>query len=568
MNNIFLEITLVLVLAGAVAFIVSLLKQPSIVGYILTGLIIGSFGYVKLMSDGATLSGLSQIGITLLLFMVGLELDITQLKNIGKNALVAGIGQVVLTSAIGFVILRALHINLTAALFIAPALTFSSTIIVVKLLSEKRDLKSLYGKLVVGIFLTQDIISILILVGISTFSSHGLYSNLPMWENVMMVGVRGLILILVTMWLSAKVFPKILKYVGGNDELLLVFALAWALGLAAFVASPIMGFSLQIGGFLAGLSLAQSGVHYEISSRIKSIRDFFIIIFFVVLGSGLVFTHASALVGPALILSLFVLIGNPLIIMFLLGGLGYKPRTSFFAGVTVAQISEFSLILVALGFQMGYLQSGEVGLVTLIGIITIALSSYMIQYAGTIYEWLKPVLVFFDFRKGAAEKHLKAGLVLKNHVVLVGADRLGHHLIDALIKNKHDFMIVDFNPEVVEKYVEQGLLAICGDITDSYIQAEAHLNNAKMIISTIPDYNSNLALLEAVQKFSKGKRSKSKLIFIAQDEAEIKALYDREIDYVISPHFMGGLHLAKILEDESGFKGLKKLREHHLKLLK
>jgi Kef-type K+ transport system membrane component KefB len=448
------------------------------------------------------------------------------------------------------------------------ALTFSSTIIVVKLLSEKRDLQTLYGRLAVGIFLTQDVISILLLIGLSTFSGGSVYGSLPVWQNIVMVLVRALILVLVTMWLSAKVFPKVLKYIGGNDELLLIFALAWALGLAAFVSLPFMGFSLEIGGFLAGLSLAQSGVHYEISSRIKSIRDFFIIIFFVVLGSGLVLTHASTLIWPAIILSLFVLIGNPLIIMILLGSLGYKPRTSFFTGVTVAQISEFSLILVALGYQMNFLQSSDVGLVTLIGIITIALSSYMIKYAGWIYDRLKFILVIFDFRKGAAEKNLAVGTSLKGHIVLVGAHRLGHHLIDALIKQKRPFVIVDFNPEVVEKYVEQGLLAICGDITDSYIQEEAHLRDAKLIVSTIPDYNSNLALLEAVQKFKRIGRAKPKLIFIAQDEAEIKALYARDIDYVISPHFMGGLHLAKILEDDQNFRGLKKLREHHLKLLR
>ncbi len=566
MNSIFVEITLVLVLAGAVSFLVSLLKQPSIVGYILTGLVIGSFGVVKL-HDGATLSGLAQIGITLLLFMVGLELDISQLKKIGRNVLFAGVGQVIFTSLIGFFILRALHINLTAALFIAPALTFSSTIIVVKLLSEKRDLQSLYGKLVIGIFLTQDVVSVFILIGLSSFSHGGVYSGFPIWQNVLMVFVRFLLLVLITMWLSSKVFPKILRYIGGNDELLLIFALAWALGLAAFVSLPFMGFSLEIGGFLAGLSLAQSGVHYEISSRIKSIRDFFIIIFFVVLGSGLVITHASALIWPAIILSLFILIGNPLIIFVLLGIMGYKPRTYFFAGVTVAQISEFSLILVALGYEMGFLQSSDVGLVTLIGIITIALSSYMIKYAAWIYERMKWFLVLFDFRKGAAEKNLSTGKALKNHVVLVGAHRLGHHLISALAKQSRPFIIIDFNPEVVENCLEQGMLAICGDITDPYIQEEARIADAKLIVSTIPDFNSNLALVEAVQRFSRFSKSKPKLIFIAQDEAEIKALYDRNIDYVISPHFMGGLHLAKILEDKSGFKNLKKLREHHLQII-
>jgi Kef-type K+ transport system membrane component KefB/voltage-gated potassium channel Kch len=566
MNSIFIEITLVLILAGAIAYMVSLLKQPSIVAYIITGLIVGPLGYYKL-HNGTALSGLAQIGITLLLFMVGLELDVTQLKKLGKNVLLAGMGQVVVTSAVGFGILRLLGFTTTSSLFIAPALTFSSTIIVVKLLSEKRDLQSLYGKLVIGIFLTQDLVSIIILIGLSTLSPAGsLYSSLPVWQNIIMVCVRALILVLITMWLSAKVFPKVLKHIGKNDELLLLFALAWALGLAAFVSAPFMGFSLEIGGFLAGLSLAQTGVHYEISSRIKPIRDFFIIIFFVVLGSGLVFTHLSILLLPAAILSLFVLVGNPLIIMLLLGLLGYKPRTSFFAGVTVAQISEFSLILVALGYELGFLQAGEVGLVTMIGIITISLSSYMIQYAGRIYEYLKPWLAVFDFRKGFAEKHLAIGTI-KNHIVLIGAHRLGHHLIEALIKQKSPFIIIDFNPEVVEHYIEQGLPAICGDITDSYIQEQAHIESAKLIISTVPDYSDNLALLEAVKKITSTRRIKPKLIFMAQDEEEIKALYKQDIDYVVSPHFMGGLHLAKILEGKELSSGLKKLRDHHLKIL-
>jgi len=368
------------------------------------------------------------------------------------------------------------------------------------------------------------------------------------------------------MWLSAKVFPKVLHYIGRNDELLLVFALAWALGLAAFVATPFVGFSLEIGGFLAGLSLASSSAHYEISARIKSIRDFFIIIFFIVLGSGLVLTNITSMVSPAVIFSIFVLIGNPLIVMILLGLLGYKPRTGFLAGVTVAQVSEFSLILVALGLKLGHLTNQEVGVVTLVGIITISLSSYIILYASRVYEWLKGPLSIFDFRKGVAEKHVQTA-ILKNHVVVIGAHRLGHHLIDWLIKQKLPFVLVDFNPEVVEEYIQKNVLAVCGDITDSYIQEQVNLDHAKLIISTIPDYNDNLSLLDAVKRMTNGKRSKPKLIFIAQDESEVRALYDQNIDYVISPHFMGGIHLAKILEGKDIAGGLKKLREHHLRIL-
>jgi len=567
MSSLFFELTTVLILAGLVSFLVSLLKQPSIVGYIITGLIVGPLGYYRLQ-QGDAFSALAQIGITLLLFMVGLQLDLSQLKRIGRTALMVGVGQVFFTSLIGYFILRALGFSAESSLYIAPALTFSSTIIVVKLLSEKKDLQSLYGKLVVGIFLTQDFIAILLLILMSSLGQNSptIYSGLPLWQNIIMAFVRGLVLILVVWWLSAKVFPKILQHIGNNDELMLVFSLAWALGLASFVSLPIMGFSLEIGGFLAGLSLARSGVHYEISGKIKPIRDFFIIIFFIVLGSGLVLENLGAITFPAIVLSLFVLIGNPLIVMILLGLCGYKPRTGFFAGVTVAQISEFSFILVTAGLGLGYLHQQDVALVTLVGMITIALSSYMIMYSAELYEILKPLLAVFDFRKGAAEKHLHS-VPLKNHIILVGAHRLGHHLIYALQKQKTPFVIVDFNPEIIERYAEQGVLAICGDITDSFVQEQVNLQQAKLVVSTVPDFNDNMSLLNSIRRLCAGKRSRPKLIFIAQDEAETKTFYEEGIDYVISPHFMGGLHLAKILESREVALGLKKLKSQHLQML-
>ena len=568
MNNLFLDLTVVLILAGVIAFLVSLLKQPGIIAYILTGLIVGSFGYYE-MNVGNIFHGLSQIGITLLLFMVGLELDISQLKKIGKTALITGLGQVIITSLLGYFILSWLGFSKTASLYIAPALTFASTIIIVKLLTEKKDLQSLYGKIVVGVFLIQDFIAVMILLGLASVSSEGssIYASLPAWQNIIFTLVRALILMLFVAWMSQKVFPKIINTIGKSEELVLIFSLAWALGLAAFVSLPIIGFSLEIGGFLAGLALARSAVHYEISSRIKPLRDFFIIIFFIVLGSGLSVGNFSGMSTSIIVLSLFVLIGNPIIVMVLLALQGYKPRTGFFAGVTVAQISEFSLILVALGGKLGHLTEAEVSMVTMVGIATFAGSSYLVLYSTKIYEKFKFLFKYLDFFKGRAEKNLNFS-VMEDHVIIIGAHRMGRHIIASLEKQKHPFVILDFNPEIVEKYLEQNYLAICGDATDSYIQQQINLAKSKLIISTIPDLEDNIMLLDAVKKLTTGKRKKPKMIFMAQDEDEIKFLYQQNIDYVISPHFMSGLHLAKILEDDHSFKGLKKLREGHLKMIR
>jgi len=567
MSNIFLDLTIVLVLAGVVAVLVNLLKQPSIIAYIITGLLLGSFGYHQLQ-QGNVFSALAEVGITLLLFMVGLELDISQLRKIGKTIAFVGLGQIVITALVAFGLLKLLGFQNLSAWYMAVALTFSSTIIVVKLISEKRDLQSLYGKITVGILLMQDIFAILLLISLASLSPQqpNIYGNLPAWQNILMIMVRGLALLLLIGWLSVKVFPKLLLKIGHNDEVLLVLSLAWALGLASFVSLPFMGFSLEIGGFLAGLSLARSAVHYQISAKIKPIRDFFIIIFFIVLGSQLVFSNPKEVILIAVALIVFVLIIKPLIVMLLLGLFGYKPRTSFFTGVALSQVSEFSLILMALGLQMGQLKKDELGLATLVGVATIAASGYFISHSHGIYLKLRGLAELFDFKKGAAEKDLR-GVILKNHIILVGAHRMGKHLIETLRKQETPFVVVDFNPEIVEEYLEKGVTAICGDISDSYIQDQVNIEEAKLIISTIPDIDDNLILIEEVVRKTMGKKRRPKLIFTAQDEAETDYLYKKNIDYVISPHFVGGLHLAKILEGDRNLRGLKKLREDHLKIL-
>lgn len=564
MNTLFLELTIVLVIAGGIACIVSFFKQPSILAYILTGLILGPFGYYKL-HQGETLESLAQIGTTLLLFMVGLELNVSELRRIGKSAIIAGIGQILITSSLGFLIAHFLGFSNISSLYIGIAITFSSTIIVVKLLNDKHDMGSLYGRLVVGIFLMQDFVALLILMSLSSSAGPGIsiFENLPWWQHAILTLTKGLTLALFIGWLSAKIFPKISKFFAKSDELLLIFSLAWALGFAAFVTLPVIGFSLEIGGFIAGLTLARTNAHHEISARIRSLRDFFIIIFFIVLGSQLVISDIAPLTVPSIILSSYVLIGNPLIVLALLGWLGYKPRTSFFSAVTVGQISEFSLIMVALGVKLGHIGQNVATLVTMIGIITIALSSYIILYAEKIYHLLSPWLEWFDFRKGFAEKNIDQ-TVLNQHVVLLGAHRLGEHVAQSLIKNKEPFLVVDYDPEIIERYKALDIPVLCGDITDPYIQDLARLESAKLIISTLPDINDNLVIIDRLRE----KHAKTKLIVTAKDESDALNLYEKNIDYVLLPHFIGSLHLTKIIsESKKSFHNLRKLKDSHLKVL-
>lgn len=565
MNSIFIELTIILVLAGFLAYLMNFLKQPSIVAYIVAGVLVAPLGIVSLQQTD-TLKGLAQIGITLLLFVVGLELDFTQIKKLGKTVLIAGFVQIAVTFAICFGIFKILGDHGAAAMLMSIALTFSSTIIIVKLLSEKRDLESLYGKIAVGILLLQDICAIFLLIALGSIQSNNsinLLNSLLPWQMLIFTLVKALCIALFVGFISKKVWPKILRRVGKSDELLLVTSLAWALGLAALVSSPLIGFGVEIGGFVAGLALANSAVHYQIGSRIKSIRDFFLIIFFIVLGSQFTFSNLGDILFPALILSAFVLIGKPIILLTILGALGYKPKTGFAAGTSLSQISEFGLVLMPIGIKLGIISIAQGSTITLVAIISIAFSSYLIQYAGKIYNTLRLPLSFFDFKNGDAEKHLK-NLNLQNHIVILGGHRLGHHIVESLMKMKKGFILIDFNPDVVERFRERGALAICGDITDPHIQDLCYLEKAKVIISTIPDLEDSLEILQTVRK----KNAKAKIILTAKDEPEALELYAKNAPYVILPHFIGGLHVADLLGADLTLADLPKLKKEHLRILK
>jgi hypothetical protein len=281
-----------------------------------------------------------------------------------------------------------------------------------------------------------------------------------------------------------------------------------------------------------------------------------------VLGSQVSFDGLSAMILPALLLSAFVLIGNPLIVLIILSWLGYKPRTAFLAGLTVGQVSEFSLILIALGTKLGHVPGNITSLITLIAIITISVSSYTIMRAESIYVWLAKLLEWFDFTGGSAEKHQKES-TLKNHIVLLGAHRTGKELADTFLKQREKFIIIDFNPEVAERYTHLGIQVICGDAADPYIQELAGFHHARMIVSTLPDVHDNLGVVESVRN----QHFKAKLIITAQNETDAKIFYKHKVDYVLLPHYINGLHLAKILKHPHPHSHLLSLRKQHLKAL-
>lgn len=548
---IFFELAAILAFATIVALIMRLLRQPLIVGYIATGVLVGPYA-LDLLHSREEMELFSKIGISILLFIVGLTLNPSIVREVGRASFVTGVGQVIFTSVIGFFIVLALGFDVVAAAYTAVALTFSSTIIILKLLTDRGDTGKLYGKISIGFLLVQDFIATLILLSVSAGDS-----------GIVRLLVSGAILTAVLYVVSRYVLPRLVMYVGGNQEVLFVFSIAWGLGLAALFQG--IGFSIEIGALIAGVMLAMSPFAYEIGARMKPLRDFFILIFFILLGAQMILTALPSIAVPAALLSLFVLIGNPLIVFMLMNLLGYRTKTSFMAGLTVAQISEFSLILVALGFSLGHVSQQVVSLVTLVGIITIASSTYLILYADAIYSWIRPFLEAISIRKHHHRE--QTGGVDSPDVLIFGYDRVGHEFVSAATQVSSNYLVVDYNPDSVKRLQEEGIPFRYGDAEDVEFLQEIGLPGAKLAVSTIPDHETNLLLVRYYRK----NNPTGIIIVIAHHVRDAEELYACGASYVVMPHHLGAHHAALMIArhrfESAAFEAernahLSKLTEH------
>ncbi len=549
------ELGTIIIIATLLGIIARKLRQPIILAYILTGILVGPV-LLNMVSSVDIVYVFSQLGVAFLLFLVGLNMNYKVLREVGKIAMVTGVGQIVFTFILGYAIALLLGFQLVESFFISIALTFSSTIIIVKLLADKNDLESLYGKISVGFLLVQDFAAIAIIVMLS-----GNMLGMPI-ESLLMVNVMKIVFLFAVTFVFGKyILPPIIGVISKSTEILFMSGISWMFVMSML--SMYLGFSIEIGALLAGISMASLPYHFEITGRIKPLRDFFLILFFVALGSQMIFLEIGSLVVSAVIFSVFILIGNPLIVMILMGAFGYKKRTGFLSGLNVAQISEFSLILIALGFGMGYLSSQVVSMVTMVGLITIAVSSYMIFYNAKLYNKLSDYLNIFERKK---LRETLSCVKKKNYdVILIGYHRMGYTIMRDF-KQKGRVLVVDFNPTIIEDVKDKGFCCEYGDISDPEIMYRILRFDPKLIISTVPNYEDNMFILKKVRE-----HGDKVLIFVTTNSvSEALEFYKEGANYVIVPHFLGG-EKASILLDEfakKDMKDLKKEREDHVENLR
>lgn len=481
---------IVVIAAAVVSLLGRKLNAPSIVSYIVAGLVLGPVLGVLTPGEGVgsgmgDLELISEIGIVLLLFLVGLELSLKEIRGVGMVAVAAGLGQVVFTAAGGFVLSLGLGFTVVESLFIATALTFSSTVVVVKVLDQKGELKQLYGRIAVGIFLVQDLVVIAVLTVLAGLGSvDGEAGGITLGSGAAAIGKAFVSmggLLGATLLVSRFVLPGLFATVARSAPSAMVWSLAWCFVLVEV--AYLLGLSVEIGSFLAGLSLAQLPWRHDLRRRVHPLMNFFIAVFFVTLGSKMNFAEAASEWRAGLVLSLFVLIGNPLIFMLIITRFGYTRRTSFYTSVTVAQISEFSFIFIAMGLSMGLIGSAINSMVAVVGVVTIVASVYLIIYNRPLYDWCERVglLRFFPDAKddGQVEAHEPG---LGGHVVVVGMNAMGRMIAERLVERGETVVAIDNDAQKLA-----GLRAVTklGDIAYMDTLLEAGLPSAKLAISAL-----------------------------------------------------------------------------------
>ena len=483
----FYEIAALLVLAAAVGSVGLMLRQPLIVSFIAVGILAGP-SVLDIARSDAQIDLLAELGIAVLLFLVGLKLDLNLVRTLGPVALLTGLGQVAFTTFFGFLIGLALGLDALTSLYVAVALTFSSTIIIVKLLSDKREIDSLHGRIALGFLIVQDLVVVLAMIVLSALGV-GAAADTAFADVALVFGYGGLMLLAVALFVRFVANPLV-ERLSRAPELLVSFAIGWAAMLAAL--GHYLGFGKELGGLLAGVSLASTPFREAIAARLASLRDFLLLFFFIALGASLDLTVLGASVGPAVVFSLFVLIGNPLIVLAIMGAMGYRKRTGFLAGLTVAQISEFSLIFMAMAVSIGHVVDDSLGLVTLVGLITIAASTYMITYSHQLYDRLEPLLGVFERRRTAAQEDDWRPRSGAYDVVLFGLGRYGSAIVQELHAAGLKVLGIDFNPVAVRHARAQGGDVIFGDATDPEFLAHLPLGGVRWAISAVPEHETGL----------------------------------------------------------------------------
>ena len=553
MDSIFGELSLIIVVTAAVSMLMRLIKQPLILGYILAGLLVGPSA-LHLIHSTEIFETFSELGLALLLFIIGLGMNVAELKKLGKPVLLIAAASFFSMTLLGFATSTLLGFGKMEAFIIGLALFFSSTIIIVKILSDKKEQNRLYGQIAIGVIVVDDVIATFALLFV--IAAKG--GQLDLGTIVEML-IKGSLLIVLLALSSRLILPKVARYMATGQELLFLFAIAWGFGIATLF--EMAGFSIEVGALFGGIALASSPYVQEIAARLKPLRDFFIVLFFITLGESLDLTNIGSSVFYALILSAIVIVAKPFVVTSVMGLLGYTKHVSFKAGINLSQVSEFSIILIVLAVSTGMMRPEASSIITLVAIITIATSTYLMHYDEVLFRHFDKIK-FKLFEKDAIYRERRA----KNtyQMVLFGYHHGGHEFIKTFQDMNKRYLVIDYDPEVIDLLDHQKIEYLYGDANDLELLQEAGIDKCKLVVSTITDHESNLFLLKRIEEIN----PKAAVVMHADNIKQATDLYENGASYVMIPHHIGSERMSAFIKRNGvDRKEFEKYRQKHLAYL-
>lgn len=553
MENIFSGLSLIIVIGAAVSIFMRWIHQPLMVGYILTGILVGPAA-LHVLDSPESLNVFGDLGIALLLFIIGLGMSPKVVAEVGRPSIITAVSHMSVTGITGWFAGVALGLSHREALFVALGLTINSTIVALKLLSDRKEQGRLYGKLTIGTSLVEDIFVAIVLLFIASAQNGELLTVEPLLD----LAIKGIIIGSGMYIITRYVLPRAQKLIASDQELLFLFAIAWGLGSAALLAKA--GFSMEIGALAAGIFLGYLTYAQEIAARLRPLRDFFVIVFFISLGTELSFNQFGEILPMIIAGTFIVVVIKPLAIMTVLGLLGYTKRTSFKTAITLTHVSEFSIIFVILAVEKGLIGQKIVTLLTFIALITIAISTYLVTFGDKLYALAEKHLDMFE----RAQTHSELLPEVRYELVLFGYQRGGHEFVNLFKELKKKYVVIDYDPEVIDAMEHRKVNYLYGDANDAELLEEAGVEHARLVVSTIPDFEINLFLL----KYLEHKNPRAVAIIHADHPEDAAKLYAAGASYVILPHYIGSEKISSFIS-KSGLtkQAFQRQREKHLQYL-
>jgi Kef-type K+ transport system membrane component KefB/Trk K+ transport system NAD-binding subunit len=523
------DIGVFIVAATFLALIARCFKQPLIAGYILAGIIIGP-DVLGLVQNTEIIRLFSELGVAFLLFIVGLEMDFSRLREVRNVVLGVALAESLLFFGLGFWLSYLFFgFGSLTSVYIGLFIAFNSTAVLVKMLSESTEIDTLHGRIIVGILIIQDILVVLAISVLSTL-------NNPSFNLLISSLLTGAGLLALAVVLSKYIIPFAFDQIEDSHELIFLVSITT---LFLFVGlSQHSGLSTAVGGFLAGVALTAFPYNVEIAERAHSMRDFFVTIFFVSLGMIADLNSLYDMLIPFFILASIVILIKPVFVNILTSLFQYGKKTSFQTGLSLSQTSEFSLVIALIGLEMGHISEGVFSTAAALLVLSIVTTSYFLKYHDAIYAYVEEFLLEFQ---GA--RYEEESVELSNHVVVCGAHIKGKKILQFLAEQEANVVVIDYDPEVVQQVEDYGFTPIYGNIEDPEVLERANIAEATTVVSTVPGEDANRFLVRHV----KDHNPDAMIIVSANDMESALLMYSEGADYVLYPKMLASQEAADLI---------------------